>query len=111
MAPLVELSAARLLRRAPSLDAEVSPDVRALIEARREWLAGDSTAATASTDRAQREGADLGPLAEEYRLLRHDLGQSVGELPALDPPFQPYTRFSARWAMGKGGSVVRAPAP
>ena len=43
---------------------------------------------------------------EEAALLARELDATEFELQPIDPPFGPYSRYAARWALGAGASIV-----
>jgi tetratricopeptide (TPR) repeat protein len=107
--PMIDLFAARLLGRLPAAVGGDDVALVALLEARGLQLRGDADAARAASERARLQGIEQTPFVEEYTLLRRELGQAEPVLGPIDPPFGPYSRFAARWALGQGRSVVPAP--
>jgi hypothetical protein len=47
---------------------------------------------------------------EEAALLARELDAPGFALRPIDPPFAPYARFAARWALGEGRTVAPDPA-
>jgi hypothetical protein len=66
----------------------------------------ESALAMSHLQRAEERGVGETRLIEEYALLCRELGRDEPELLPIDPPFQPYTRFAARWALGAEGSAI-----
>jgi serine/threonine protein kinase len=108
--PMIELFAARL--GLPfSIEAEQPLEVQALLRARQALVAGEREVAVAAIEDARRLDVASGYWLEEYALLCRALGLEPPSLPPIDPPFQPYSRFAARWALGAGSSIAPPPPP
>lgn len=109
---LLALQSSRLLGEPPvTEDGEVglSGAEGELLRARAAVQRGDLESARAALLRA--EGADVysGHFQEEAALLAQELGLPVPQLQPIDPPFGPYARYAARWALGQGDSIVPRP--
>ncbi len=104
--PHVELMAARMFGEARPDAAHFPEDARALLAARRALIAGDLDTARRQLDIADELGADESYFVEELALLRRELGQPEPALAPIDPPFGPFTRYAARWALGAGPSIL-----
>jgi tetratricopeptide (TPR) repeat protein len=106
----VELFDARLTGASPALpgspDADDESGLTALVQARRAAVAGDVDAARTALQRARELGVGDTVFVEEAALLARELGAPAFELRPIDPPFGPFSRFAARWAMGAGTSIV-----
>jgi serine/threonine protein kinase len=110
--PMIELYAARLLRDAAFVQPAWVEREEALVSLFQAWrlrLQGDSDAARAALELARTRGIEQTPFVEEYALLRRELGLALPALAPIDPPFGPYSRFAARWALGLGASVAPPP--
>jgi hypothetical protein len=105
--PLIELYAARLLGELPVEPTAASPTLRALLAAHAARLQGDAESARRQALLASELGIEQTRWLEEHALLCRALGLPLPALPPLDPPLQPLSRFSSRWALG----VAVAPAP
>ena len=106
----VELFDARLTGASPALpkvpDADDQSGLNALVQARRAVVAGDADAARTALQRSRDLGIGETVFAEEAALLARELGAPAFELRPIDPPFGPYSRYAARWALGAGASIV-----
>jgi hypothetical protein len=106
----VELFDARLTGASPTLpelpDADDQSGLHALVQARRAAVAGDAEAARSALQRAREVGIGETVFAEEAALLARELGAPAFELRPIDPPFGPYARYAARWALGVGPSIA-----
>ena len=110
---LIDLIDARLTgaMHAPpqSLDDSGVPGMRALLQARHALQQGDRAMALQTLAQARVEGVEDSILAEEAALLARELDAPAVELHPIDPPFGPYTRYAARWALGAGVAPARTP--
>jgi tetratricopeptide (TPR) repeat protein len=102
----LELFAARLLRNAIALPEDDGDVAWMLLATRAALNIGERDTALHLLRRAEERGAAETRLVEEFALLCRELGQAEPALGPIDPPFQPYSRFAARWALGAGESVV-----
>jgi serine/threonine-protein kinase len=93
----------------PACGAGEDPQAPALIEVRLALLRGAPEQARQSLQQLYDEGIGSGMLQEEAALLARELGITYPPLLAIDPPFGPYSRFVARWALGEGASVAPQP--
>lgn len=107
-AGMLALFAVRLLGVPPARDAEWPAALQRLVEAWQAHLEGRDDLARSLHQRAEAEGIGESPFVEEWALLGAALALPVPTLPPIDPPFQPYSRFAGRWALGMGASVVPA---
>ena len=76
-----------------------------LLQARAQ-LRADPAAARDRLAAAREAGVDDSPYVEEAALIAQALGEPPPRLGPIDPPFAPYARFAARWALGAGTSVA-----
>lgn len=90
----------------PACGAGEDPQAPKLIEARQALLLGSPEQARVILQQLYDEGVGSGMLREEAALLARELGLDHPPLGAIDPPFGPYSRFAARWALGEGASVT-----
>jgi len=90
-------------------DVPESEAVRRLLLAHRHLREGEHDQARGSLRAARQLGIEDGAFAEEVALLARQLDEPLPELRPIDPPFAPYGRFAARWALGIGASVVPRP--
>lgn len=79
-----------------------------LIQARQALQAGDREAARAALERARSAGIADNVFVEEAALLARELDAPGFALKPIDPPFGPYSRYAARWALGAGASIAPA---
>lgn len=110
---LVALHAARLgrpLNPAPAAEAASAAGLL-ILEAHRQRDQGDLVSARARYRSALIAAEDDPVLSEELALLARSLGEPLPSLPPIDPPFAPYARFAARWALSLGDSVVPERSP
>ncbi len=107
--PHLELMAARLFGEARPDAAHYPEDARALLAARRALIAGDAESARRQVGIAAELGARDSHFVEEYALLARELGLPEPALAPIDPPFGPFTRYAARWALGAGTSILPPP--
>lgn len=106
---LLDLMAARLTGERIAIDTADAGDTQAsrqLRLARRSLQEGDGDGARRALERARAEGAGDDELAEEAAMLARELGAPEFALGAIDPPFGPYARYAARWALGAGASIA-----
>jgi len=110
---LLDLFDARLTGTAPSLPESLdNPEEGGLLElvrARIAAQAGDLDGARKALARARSAGVGDSALVEEAALLARELDAPSFTLRPIDPPFGPYARYSARWALGVGASIVPPP--
>ncbi len=102
----LELFAARLLGEIDAMPQDDASLGWSLLVTRAALIQGEVDEARSRLQRAEERGASESRLIEEYALLCRELGREEPVLAPIDPPFQPYSRFAARWALGAGGSVV-----
>ena len=107
-----DLYAARLtgapLALPESLDDPDDASLIPLILARQALQAGDREAARAALERARSAGIEDNVFVEEAALLARELDAPGFALKPIDPPFGPYSRYAARWALGAGASIAPA---
>ena len=105
-----ELYSARLtdapLALPESLDDPDDASLVPLIQARQALQAGDREAARAALERARGAGIADNVFVEEAALLARELDAPGFALKPIDPPFGPYSRYAARWALGAGASIA-----
>lgn len=106
----VELFDARLTGTAPALpkapDGDDEGGLTDLVQARLAAVAGDADAARTALQRARELGIGDTIFVEEAALLARELDATAFELRPIDPPFGPFSRYAARWALGAGPSIV-----
>lgn len=107
---LQQLLAARLVNRAVVISADKVSDPtdygQQLLRVRHLLQQHDRDGAANQLQRAFDEGVANSMLVEEAALLARELGMPEPKLLPIDPPYGPYTRFAARWALSAGMSVV-----
>lgn len=107
--PLIDLFEARLLGVMPTTPGDPTDAIGALVEARAASLRGERDRALLFLQWSEEQGISQGNFLEEFVHLSRELGQPEPALPAIDPPFQPYVRYAARWPLGAGASVAPRP--
>jgi len=108
----LQFAALLAARVAPELATPAPPRedvVDLLLHARRELRNGDRATARRSLLAARTAGVEQSPFVEEAALIAQALGEPLPALAPIDPPFTPYARFGARWALGLGASVAPQP--
>lgn len=110
-ATMVDLVAARLTGEPVGAARPDDDDAaQAMRQARHLLQQGEHDGARRALERARSAGVETTEYVEEAALLARELDAPGFALRPIDPPFSPYTRFAARWALGAGRSVAPDPA-